>query len=207
MAKNYHDLSLALAGVCQAAKLVQQLATNEKPDQVAMDCLMRSILQTNPRDLSDIYNGDERNLSLGIQTILEQLSGDRNEITEYWIRLVAVANKLRNSPQAKEDLANRLAYLPDQLEYSDLLSDEMFSRFASIYVDIISPLSSKIRVVGHLEALQNEQVQDRIRACLLAGVRFAYLWYQLGGSKWQLLFASKKIFNAAEEIADSFHIH
>ena len=43
-------------------------------------------------------------------------------------------------------------------------------------------------------------MQDKIRACLLAGIRSAVLWRQVGGSKWQLLFHRKKLVQAAQQL-------
>ncbi|MDU7786546.1 MAG: DUF489 family protein, partial [Aggregatibacter aphrophilus] len=42
---NYYDITLALAGICQAAKLVQQLALNGDADQTALETSLNSLLQ------------------------------------------------------------------------------------------------------------------------------------------------------------------
>ncbi|MEG2041549.1 MAG: DUF489 family protein, partial [Hafnia sp.] len=46
MAKNYYDITLALAGICQSARLVQQLAHEGQCDNTAMRTSLNSILQT-----------------------------------------------------------------------------------------------------------------------------------------------------------------
>ena len=43
---------------------------------------------------------------------------------------------------------------------------------ANIYVDTISPLGKRIHIIGSAYHLQQQNVQDKIRACLLAGIRF-----------------------------------
>ncbi|WP_243260442.1 DUF489 family protein, partial [Pseudomonas aeruginosa] len=35
----------------------------------------------------------------------------------------------------------------------------------------------------------------RIRALLLAGIRSARLWRQLGGSRWQMVFSRRRLLN------------
>ena len=45
---NYYDSTLALAGVCQAAKLVQQLALNGEADAAALETSLNSLLKTAP---------------------------------------------------------------------------------------------------------------------------------------------------------------
>ncbi|WP_201161234.1 DUF489 family protein, partial [Klebsiella grimontii] len=44
MAKNYYDITLALAGVCQAARLVQQLAHQGHCDSDALHVSLNSII-------------------------------------------------------------------------------------------------------------------------------------------------------------------
>ncbi len=48
MAKNYYDITLALAGVCQAARLVQQLAHQGHCDSDALHVSLNSIIDLDP---------------------------------------------------------------------------------------------------------------------------------------------------------------
>jgi high frequency lysogenization protein len=43
------------------------------------------------------------------------------------------------------------------------------------------------------QVLQMEHVADRIRALLLAGVRLAWLWQQLGGRRWHLILRRRTV--------------
>ncbi|STO54149.1 lysogenization regulator [Canicola haemoglobinophilus] len=79
----------------------------------------------------------------------------------------------------------------------------MLSTLASIYVDIISPLGARIQVQGFPLYLQQLSIQNRIRACLLAGIRSAVLWRQMGGTKWQFLFSRRKLIATAQQIYSS----
>jgi high frequency lysogenization protein len=53
---------------------------------------------------------------------------------------------------------------------------------------------------GHLS---NPLIAAKVRAALFAGIRSAFLWHQLGGSRWQLLFSRKKIAGEAANILES----
>jgi high frequency lysogenization protein len=44
-----------------------------------------------------------------------------------------------------------------------------------------------------MDSLVDEQMANKIRALLLAGVRSAVLWYQLGGRRWRLVIHRKQI--------------
>lgn len=148
MATNYYDITLALAGVCQAAKLVQQFALEGEADSAAVKISLETLLQTAPENTLAVYGGDERNLKLGLQTLLEQLNGSTEDLTRYWLGVLALSGKLDNNGDAKAELARRIQYLPTQLAHYDLLDDQMFATVAAMYVDIISPLGNKIQVKG-----------------------------------------------------------
>ncbi|CAM3886062.1 MULTISPECIES: high frequency lysogenization protein HflD [Avibacterium] len=197
---DYYDITLALAGVCQAAALVKQFAHHGSADNAAFNASLQSLLQTSPENTLAVYGGNAANLKLGLQTLMEQLNGRDAELTRYWVSLLALEGKLSKSPKAKAELAQRIAYLPSQLNFYDLLDEQMISNLASIYVDVISPLGSRIQVLGAPDYLQQQGIQHRIRASLLAGIRSAVLWRQVGGKKYQFLFSRGKIATTAQQI-------
>lgn len=200
--KNYHNIVLAFAGVFQSAALVNQLAMKgEIENQNAFQTTIRSLLQTHPENLLDVFGGQTFHLKLGLETLIEQFStlDDRNIVT-CWSGLLNLEKQLSKDRETKSQLAQRIQRLPEQLAYHGLLSERMLSIMAGIYVDLISPLGKKIHVIGEANYLQQPFIQDKVRACLLAGVRSAILWRQMGGNKWQLLFSRGKILNTAKEI-------
>lgn len=202
-AGQYYEITLALAGVCQAARLVQQFALDGNADETALKISMTSLLETAPQNTLAVYGGDEQNLRLGLLTLMEQLNGKAEDLTHYWLGLLALSSKLMENDDAKSELARRLDYLPAQLTHYDLTDPQILSNLAGIYSDIISPLGTKIQVKGAAETLSQTEIQNNIRACLLAGIRSAVLWRQVGGSKWQLLFFRRKILTMAQQIYQS----
>ena len=134
---NYYDATLALAGVCQSAKLVQQFALNGQADEPAFRTSLNSLLQTQPENTLAVYGNHEQNLALGLQILMEQLNGSEADVSRYWLSLLALEGKLNKNPQAKAELAKRIQYLPTQLVHYDLFDEQMLSTLASIYVDVI----------------------------------------------------------------------
>jgi high frequency lysogenization protein len=61
------------------------------------------------------------------------------------------------------------------------------ARLAELYVSTLSTLKPRVLVNGSPLILQQQPVVERIRAALLAAVRAAVLWRQLGGRQWQLV--------------------
>ncbi|AGH74074.1 high frequency lysogenization protein HflD [Edwardsiella piscicida] len=204
MAKNYYDITLALAGICQSARLVQQLAHEGQCDNTALRTSLNSILQTDPPNTLAVFGDHERVLKPGLETLLNVLNANRQgpgaELTRYCLSLMLLERKLFGNPQALRTLSERIGELDRQLAHFDLESDTIVSALAAIYVDVISPLGPRIQVTGSPAVLQNALVQARVRAALLAGIRAGILWQQVGGSRLQLMFSRNRLFQMAQNL-------
>jgi len=205
VAKNYYDITLALAGICQSAHLVQQLAHQGQADNDALRVSLNSVVDLNPGSTLTIFGGEEVNLKLGLETLLGVLNassrqGLNGELTRYTLSLMVLERKLHASKGAMEKLGNSIQGLQRQLEHFDLESDPLLNAMAGIYVDVISPLGPRIQVTGAPSVLQNSQIQSKVRATLLAGIRAAVLWHQVGGGRLQLMFSRGRLSAQAKQI-------
>lgn len=205
MAKNYYDITLALAGICQSAHLVQQLAHQGQADSDALRVSLNSVVDLNPGSTLAIFGGEEANLKLGLETLLGVLNassrqGLNGELTRYTLSLMVLERKLHASKGAMDKLGSSIQGLQRQLEHFDLESDPLLNAMAGIYVDVISPLGPRIQVTGAPSVLQNAQIQSKVRATLLAGIRAAVLWHQVGGGRLQLMFSRGRLSAQAKQI-------
>ena len=64
--KNYHDIVLALAGVCQSAKLVHQLATESRADSDTFLTALNSLFITQPQRIEDVFGGEDFTADLAL---------------------------------------------------------------------------------------------------------------------------------------------
>lgn len=205
---HYQDISIALAGVCQTAALVQQFAHKGTADREIFGHSLRSLLITQPESTEAVFGGIG-SLKVGFETLLSQFGAKQGkldtEIGRYWISILALSQKLAKNATAKSALTQRLQQLERQLALydGDILHEQMIANIASAYSDIISPLGSKIHVIGAQDYLSRPDIQHRVRAVLLAGIRAAILWQQVGGSRWQFLFCRKKILTATQSLYSS----
>jgi len=71
---------------------------------------------------------------------------------------------------------------------------------AQLYARTISTLTPRIIVSGEHGYLTNPRTAARVRAVLLAGIRAAYLWNQLGGRRWHLVFRRSRTGKAADQL-------
>lgn len=191
---------LALAGVCQAAKLVQQTARQGNPDRQAVECCLSSILVTSPDTPQQVF-GSLQNLKIGFQTIIDQLAGKNttkdSELTRYIASILGLERKLAKNSAALNQLSDRINHVQRQLQYVEFDNQQIVSSLASIYSDVISPLAPRIQVSGDPNILGQSINQHRVRALLLAGIRAAVMWRQMGGRRRQILFGRKQIIDSA----------
>ncbi|MDO4698965.1 MAG: high frequency lysogenization protein HflD [Pasteurellaceae bacterium] len=203
---NYSEIGIALAGVCQVANLVQKFAHQGYADNQSLEHSLKSLLVLQPESTLAVFDDQLSHLRLGLETALAQFGGKQGkldtEIGRYWIGILALSQKLDRNPQAKAQLAQRLQQLERQLALynGDLLHEQMITNMAAIYSDIISPLGSRIQVIGRQDQLARPEIQNRIRAALLAGIRAGILWQQVGGSRWQFFFSRRNILAAIQSL-------
>lgn len=204
MAKNYYDITLAIAGIGQSARLVQQLAHEGQMDREAFLISLNSLLQMDPPSTLAVFGGEERNLKMGLETLISVLNANNKglaaELTRYTISLIVLERKLNANKAAMNSLGERLNQLQRQLAHFELGSETITNALAGIYVDVVAPLGPRIQVTGSPAILQNPQVQAKVRATLLAGIRAAVLWQQVGGSRLQLMFSRNPLLKQAQNI-------
>uniref|UniRef100_A0A182T7Y5 High frequency lysogenization protein HflD homolog n=1 Tax=Anopheles maculatus TaxID=74869 RepID=A0A182T7Y5_9DIPT len=171
-----------MAGISQSARLVQQFAHEGQADREAFHTSLNSLLQMDPPSTLAVFGGEERNLKMGLETLMGVLNannkGPAAELTRYTISLMVLERKLHANKSAMNTLGERLSQLERQLAHFELESDTIISALAGIYVDVVAPLGPRIQVTGSPAILQNPQVQAKVRATLLAGIRAAVLWQQ-----------------------------
>ncbi|MDY6976031.1 MAG: high frequency lysogenization protein HflD [Pseudomonadota bacterium] len=192
--------NLALAGVCQAAALVQQLARRGSAENEAIEASLSSILVTDPETPQQVF-GQLSNLKVGYTTLAAQLSDKQatkdTELTRYIASILGLERKLAKKPKAMQELGERISHVQRQLAHVDFQNPQIVSSLASIYSDIISPLAPRIQVAGNPDYLSQPANQHKVRALLLAGVRAAVMWRQMGGKRRNILFKRKHILNSA----------
>ncbi|MDC0609502.1 high frequency lysogenization protein HflD [Vibrio sp.] len=206
MSHSNYDRTIAFAGLCQAAALVQKVARDGSCDENAFEASLKAILNLNPNSTIDIF-GDESNLKVGLEYLTNKLdsSPSGNELTRYIISIMALERKLNARNDAMSQLGDRLDTLVRQSEHFSILEEQMISNCASIYLDVISPIGPRIQISGTPSVLQQTLNQQKVRALLLSGIRCAVLWRQVGGKRRHLIFGRKKIVEQARILLARIH--
>lgn len=197
------DRTLALAGIFQATELVRQAACHGTWSGFAATSCLQSLFKIDADSTADIFGGTPH-VRLGIETMLAVLQGENRytDALRYTVGLLQVEKKFRRSSALQQVVGRRLLDIAQEgtdLEQHDR-EDLQAHDISGLYTDTISRLTPRIVVNGKPQYLKNERTVDWVRTLLLAGLRSATLWHQLGGGRLELMFGRKKIMREAESL-------
>ena len=195
MSKNLQDITLALAGVVQAAILVDQVAKTGLAQQDAYKCSIESLFDLNPGSTLAVYGGSAQHLRVGLEALRDMLAGKHKhqEALRYALGALHLQKKLAGNRSMLNAIASRIAQAAIQAEHFSSTHDNVIGNLGQIYSETISTFRFRIQVMGDYNYLQQTRIASQIRALLLAAIRSAILWRQLGGSRWQLLLQRKAL--------------
>jgi high frequency lysogenization protein len=206
MSSNIKDRTLALAGVLQATELVRQAAWHGTWSGYAATASLNSLFQLESDSVRDIY-GDKQRMRLGLETLVTVLQGDQrsNDALRYAIALLQIERRFVANKSMQNKVGQGLELiLQDAKEIpEEEVEDYKASKVAVLYTETISNLSPRIVVNGRPQYLKIERVVNWVRSLLLAGLRSAVLWDQLGGGRMELMFGRQKILTHAHELMNS----
>lgn len=194
---------LALAAAAQSAAAVKQLAREGSLRNAAhARVLFSSVMNQNPENFAAVYN-DLPALRWGLEHLLDQIGASKQkdvEITRYMIGMLALERRLSKRPAALEQLGQRITKLHRQQYEFSFTQDTITAGMAGIYSELISPLGQPIKINGKPDYLQQPNIQNQIRALLLAGIRNVVLWRQLGGKRRQFIFSRQRMVSTAQQL-------
>lgn len=205
MKRSLKEQTLALSGVFQAARLVQQIAHTGRCAESSFQASLRSLFQTNPESTLAVY-GELSDLSEGLSTLASVFSDQSKpkdmEVLKYALSLVHLEAKLNRNSDMMNILGSRIDQARHTADHFGYLHSNLIGNLASIYSDTISTLKPRIQVVGDPNLLRVEENAAKVRALLLAGIRSAVLWRQTGGRRWQLVMTRRKTIDTAKALAE-----
>ena len=197
--------TLALAGMFQAAVLVEALASGGQCNRAALDCSVDSLFTFDAASALEVF-GDTACLGIGFDALVGYLGGHSRQssrnVAYYVMSMLKLATRLQRNPALAETLHRGLTKAESGQRDFDLPREQLIGHLDRLYQDNISPLQPRIMVRGEPACLRDAAVAARIRALLLAGIRAAVLWQQLGGSRWRLLLARRHYVDTARRLRE-----
>ncbi len=198
----HRDQILALAAVLSCCILVQRLARSGGTDENALGRLVSSALELGNVAPEQLYGG-AANLAPGLR-MLAGVTGGRPSAEDLDVLRMAAAvlkvqKRLRRAEASANELGRRLAALAEKPRPTPL-PESFYFTINDLYTDTISGLGPRIVVNGSEGHLQSALVVAKVRSALLAAIRGAYLWHELGGRQWHVLVFRKRLGALARDI-------
>lgn len=195
------DRVLALAGLLQAIKLVQQMANNGQAETRPLAACISSLFRFDADSTEAVYGGADQ-LQSGLRRLIAQVEGGDRDTgqTRIAMNVLHLERRFLANADSVEAVQRALMAIKRQSEQLEPTHPTVLSRLGELYSEQISPLGPKVLVQGNPVYLAQPQVVAEVRATLLAGLRSAVLWRQMGGSYWDFLFSRRAMVEAAREL-------
>ena len=202
--KRIDEQVLALAGVVQVARLVDQISrTGSYPDEFLAPSI-NSLFKFDAESTAEIYGGIS-GVKLGLHNLAALLAStnepESRDILRYVFGVLHLEKRFSAHPDMPAVVRSRLEHTQFRSEYFSTHVQEVCHSLSGVYQDTISTFKYRIKVTGSMQQLQNPNNADVIRALLLAGIRSAVLWRQLGGRRWRLLTQRRRLLQVAHDLS------
>ena len=191
---------IALGAVFEAAVLVDRIARTGQVPNAALGSMLGSLLVRENKPALEIYGGDDLNLRDGYRALAGALERDtsslQREPLRYALAMIGLERQLDKRGDMLQVIGSRLDQIQQQVDHFGLTHENVIASFGGLYQDTLSTFRQRIQVQGDMRHLQQTDNAAKIRALLLAGIRAARLWRQLGGHRWQMVFSRRRLLDA-----------
>lgn len=199
------ERALALAGLLQAVYLVQQMAQNGQAQAGPLAASIDSLFRFDAESPEAVFDG-AGNLRVGLERLVNQLEGGAGRdaaVTRMAMTVLHLERKFIRHGRAPGAVHEGLKDIARQREHWGPAHPTVLARLGELYAREVSPIGPRVLVQGNPVYLGQPDVVGEVRATLLAAVRAAVLWRQLGGSYWDFLFGRRALVQAARDWLDA----
>lgn len=201
---NIREQTIALAGVAQAARIVDQLAKTGSYPQEFLESTVNSLFVFDMERTEDAYGGLP-GVRLGLQNLCALLANqhesEQREAVRYVFNLLTLERRFAADAELRNVVRSRLEHASFKAEHFSTNVGDVCHSVSGIYQDTFSKMPQRIKVIGSAQHLENPKNADIVRSLLLAGIRSAFLWRQLGGRRWKLAFQRQSMLRSAQELS------
>ncbi len=195
---------LALAGLVQALAEVRRIAETGQSEAGTLQVALESIFRIDADSPEAIYGGAAA-LRPGLRLLRGWLrnedagAGRDAAMPKLAFSVLQLERRFIGSDAAGKVQAGILALAPDAREHGAIHPD-VLAGLGRLYADTVSQLRPRVMVQGNPHYLGQSQVVAEIRAVLLAALRSAVLWRQLGGSLWDFALRRRDMAATVEQL-------
>lgn len=188
MSNSFDDRVLALAGLVQALAQVRRIADTGQSESRQVQAALDSVFRIDAVDAEAVY-GSADNVRPGLRRLRDYLAeGNKDEaLGKLALAVLQLERRFVRSSGITSKVQAGLRQLAGEAQVQGSAHPDVISELARLYADTVSTLRPRVMVQGNPHYLGQASVVSEIRALLLAALRSAVLWRQLGGSLWDFV--------------------
>lgn len=201
MRRTLDERVLALAGLLQALKQVRRVAETGQADMSSLTTSLDSVFRIDAATTELVY-GNVQALRPGLMALRDHF---RNESPDQLLsRLALAVMQLERSfvrhPDTVGKVGDGIASLAPLAGEQGSSSPQVMAGLGKLYGDTLSQLRPRVMVQGNPHYLAQADIVAEIRAMLLAAVRSAVLWRQMGGTLWDFLLQRRQMLQVVDRL-------
>lgn len=197
------DRTLALAGLVQSLKQVRRIADTGQADAQILATSLDSVFRIDADSPEAVYGG-AASVRPGLLLLRDYLSnhGDDPQLPKLALSVTQLERRFVSSGPVAERVHEGILELKPTADRLGSSHPEVLAALGALYAESVSHLRPKVMVQGNPHYLGQAGVVAEIRAILLAALRSAVLWRQMGGSAWDIFLRRRALQQSIESWLD-----
>lgn len=194
MSNTIDDRVLALAGMLQALAQVRRIADTGQSDSSQVQAALDSVFRIDAHSTEAVF-GSANGLHTGLRQLRDYLAnGNKDEaLGKLALAVLQLERRFVRTGAMVTQVQTALLRLQANANTMGSTHANVISELAKLYADTLSNLRPRVMVQGNPHYLGQAGVVAEIRALLMAALRAAVLWRQLGGSLWDFVFSRRQM--------------
>ncbi len=201
MSRPVSERVLALAGLAQSLQQVRRIADTGQSEAAVVQTSIESLFRIDATNTADVYGG-VAGVSSGLRLVRGYLGeGNKDEaLARLGLSVLQLERRFIRDGSTASAVHSGIVDISAQARTLGSTHPDVLTALGTLYADTISHLRPRVMVQGNPHYLAQPAVVAEIRAILLAAVRSAVLWRQLGGNYWDFLFSRRAMLDAANDL-------
>jgi len=194
------DRVLALAGMAQALAQVRRIAETGAADAGVLSTAMDSVFRIDAESPAAVFGG-VGGVAPGLRLLRAYLRNETGDalLPRLGLSVLQLERRFVRDPAARRVRDGLLRIAPDAQARGSAHPD-VLGALGALYASTVSGLRPRVMVQGNPHYLGQAGVVAEIRATLLAALRAAVLWRQVGGSLWDFPLRRRQMLEAIERL-------
>ncbi|MFC0677917.1 high frequency lysogenization protein HflD [Lysobacter korlensis] len=182
------DRVLALAGLVQALAQVRRIADTGEADGRVLTTALDSVFRIDAESTAAVYGG-VAGVRPGLSIMRDYFNGSARDeqLPRLAMAVIQLERRFSHDGEMVERVQSGVRRHAAAAEQLGSMHPEVIAALGGVYSETLSHVRPRVLVQGNPHYLGQAAVVAEVRAVLLAAIRSAVLWRQLGGSLWDFL--------------------